>query len=495
MKQERENSFTDSGALCESLNAKWRELCGRYLPIAPPGSIWRYSRESYSDDPGQGWKLHLAASVLTAAEALQRVAPFLRCRNALYKAPVALDELGKLNSGIHYGYSQVGKFLTIYPRTNREALQLARKLHKLTCRMAAPSVPFDLRYRSDSCIFYRYGAFRPLDNGDQDDERTHVIRDPSGNLVPDIRNSEKPPTWALDPFVRNGAHATANTNARSAITPLQTTYKAFRALAQRGKGGVYQAVDLSTAPPRLCVLKEGRRNGETSWDARDGFWRVRYEKQVLTSLLNAGIKVPAMYSAFQTESNYFVALEFIEGENIEKYLLRRERKLTIAAALKRSIQAALLLSGIHKAGWVWRDCKPRNLILTDKGELRPIDFEGACRIDRPDPEPWGTPAYAPPEWDAEFRGQSRLPEDLYSLGVLIHILFTGRPPKTSPAPRIGMLRRHVPDGVSALVAELHDPDPHRRPCAESVVERLRLELDALPCLHPQTRLSLRRARR
>ena len=138
MSVHREPPHADYQALSGSLRRRWAELCRSYLPLRPEGSIWRYSRGLLPCDPEQGWKLHVPATVLTAGEVLGAVAPLLKSRGVLYKATATLDELDKLNSGVHYGYSQVGKFLTVYPRTDEEAVLLARGLDRLTRGMEAP---------------------------------------------------------------------------------------------------------------------------------------------------------------------------------------------------------------------------------------------------------------------------------------------------------------------------------------------------------------------
>ncbi|MBA3711709.1 MAG: hypothetical protein H0W76_04565 [Pyrinomonadaceae bacterium] len=345
---------------------------------------------------------------------------------------------------------------------------LARELHRLTRRMNAPAVPFDLKYRADGCVYYRYGAFKGFEVEGDKGERTYAIRDPEGNLVPDMRNSAATPEWATDPFLP----ARPREASVQAVTPLRMTFKAFRALAQRGRGGVYQALDLSVMPPRLCILKEGRKDGEVSWDGRDGFWRVKHEQRVLRELRDVGINVPNVYSSFRAEKNFYLAVEFIEGESLEKWLVRKRRRLSLAAALRRGVELARIVSHIHAAGWVWRDCKPGNVVITKGGELRPLDFEGACPVDRPDPLPWGTPCYTSPEVADAFRGQSRLPEDLYALGAVVYLLIAGRPPDDSNPLPLEEVRRNIPRGACRVVADLLDHDPCRRPGALVAAQRL-----------------------
>jgi hypothetical protein len=449
-----------------ALNARWAKLCERHLPVTVEGSIWRYSRGALPGDPVQGWKLHVSATVLKAARVMRAVAPLLSRRGVLYKAPASLYELSKLNSGVFYGYSQVGKFLTVYPRSAEEAVRLARELHRLTRDLSAPAVPFDLKYRDDGCVYYRYGAFTGVEVEGADGERAYAIRDPEGNLVPDRRDSAVAPAWAADPFLPRHPRPQST----PASTPLRTTFKAFRALKQRGRGGVYHALDLSVMPPRLCVLKEGRKDGVVDWDGRDGVWRIRHERRVLASLHGAGVDVPRVYSSFRAGKNYYIAVEFIEGESLEEWLCRRRRRLTVASALAHGAELARLIARIHAAGWVWRDCKPGNVIITRDGRMRPLDFEGACPVDSPDPLPWGTTCYVPPElWDA-FRGQSRAPEDLYALGAVVYLLLAGRPPDDSEP--IGKIRKGVPEAAQKVVERLLDSDPCRRPGAYEAALRL-----------------------
>jgi hypothetical protein len=474
-----------------SLSARWVKLCDLHLPTKPEGSIWRYSRESLPDDPEQGWKLHVSATVLTAGPVLRAVSSFLHSRRALYKAPASLHELDKLNSGIFYGYSQVGKFLTVYPRTDEEALVLADGLYQLTRRMNAPAVPFDFKYRRDGCVYYRYGAFKTLEVEDPAGGRTYAIRDSEGNLIPDTRWCAGKPDWAPDPFLEEDV---GSSDPDPAVTPLKTTFRAFRALAQRGRGGVYQALDLSVTPPRLCILKEGRKDGEMSWDGRDGFWRVRHEGRVLASLFDAGLNVPRVYASFSAEENYYIAIEFIEGESLDAWLRKRRRRLTVASALRLGAELARLVGRVHSAGWVWRDCKPGNIFITKAGELRPLDFEGACPVDDPDRLPWGTPIYIPPEGDADFCGQSRLPEDLYALGAVIYLLLAGRPPDAPGPVPLAKMRRNVPPSVPQVVAELLGSNPDLRPGALSVAVRLEEALSAIATGRVHGTRSARRAK-
>jgi serine/threonine protein kinase len=260
-------------------------------------------------------------------------------------------------------------------------------------------------------------------------------------------------------------------------SPLATTYRAFQALTQRGKGGVYKAFDLSAWPPRLCILKEGRALGEIGWDGRDGSWLVRQEEAALSSLRRAGVAAPGVYSSFEVEGNYYLVTEYIEGETLQSLLNRRRGRLGLRAAYRYGARLATLITGIHAAGWAWWDCKPSNLVVTRGGELRPLDFEGACPLEEPDASPWSTTAFTPPPSTGAAR--SGADADLYALGVTIYLLLTGRLPAAGATEPVRALRRGVPPGVCRVVSGLLDADPRKRPDASTIAAEMTSTLSAL----------------
>lgn len=378
-------------------------------------------------------------------------------------------ELQKINSGLHYGYCQVGKFITLYPQSAEEAVSLARRLRYLTRDYSAPAVPFDLRFGREGCVYYRYGSFKPQAIKNDDGTSTPALRDRAGKLIPDVRYSPgSMPGWITNPFVDRGSQA----EPPSVDSPLTDTFRVFRSLAQRGKGGVYQAVDFSANPPRQCILKEGRDCGEVTWDGRDGYWLVKHEQEVLTSLRRSGVCVPAVISAFEANNNYYLVTEFIQGENLQDLLYKEKRRLNLSRALDYAAQLSEIIRSIHKAGWAWRDCKPANIIVTKDGLLRPLDFEGACLIREPSYMPWSTPSFIPPTQTGTAPVSPRA-TDLYSLGVVIYFLLSGRLPDAQNPTALGKLRTGVPRSACDLVSQLLDVGRLAHFNYESVFKRLR----------------------
>jgi serine/threonine protein kinase len=118
----------------------------------------------------------------------------------------------------------------------------------------------------------------------------------------------------------------------------------------------------------------------------------------------------------------------------------------------------------------------------------PIDFEGAERIDRPDPVPWGTPGFVPTSRCQ--KGQRGLTDDLFALGAILFFLITGRMFDEAQPSSIERLRRHVPLELRQLVESLLDIDPDQRPSAQNVHDELKIILRQR---HPSQRLEARAA--
>jgi hypothetical protein len=429
--------------IARRLEQRWRRQV-EILPVA--SEPWRYSRPPRGE-PAQGWKIHLSATPLSANEVFARVRGALFKRDLLFKVPARLDSLVQLNAGIP-AFSQVGKFMTVYPRSSDEAMDLARELHARTRDLRGPQIPFDIRYRRNSLVHYRYGSFA---RSRRDSQWSGIIFDFAGKQHRDQRSRAIPP-WLADPF-QKGKAASRKPHSSG---PIGCDYLPFRVIVQRGKGGVYEAVDLSVSPARFVIIKEGRRHGESGWDGCDGYARIRWEAQVLRALQAKGLPVPRVFGEFNQDGNRYLVLEKLAG----RPLLFRGRAhpgaIPWRGAQKIIAQLGSLFSILHAAGWVWRDCKPSHILMY-KGEMRLIDFEGACQISETNLPPWGSPGYTPPIYDRTSSRRAGVIEDQYALGAIGFYLATGALRPMKPNARARLYRRaQCPDSFRDQVEALLD---------------------------------------
>jgi tRNA A-37 threonylcarbamoyl transferase component Bud32 len=445
---------------------EWHRLCESYLPVRPKQGIWRYSRKRTPEDPSEGWKLHVSATILSACSIFRLIASYLEQRDILFKAPKSLAELHKLNAGIFYGFSQIGKFVTVYPHCAEEAVAIASDLHALTSKFAAPLVPYDNPLRKRSCVSYRYGGFASRRKVTFRKERLFAIIRPDGKLVPDLRRpGAAVPSWLTDPFQPKQSRV-----ALEPVTPLETDYKDYKALTQRGRGGVYQARDISSVPSKLCVIKEGRRHGETDRLGRDGFVRIKREAHFLRSAAIAGL--PRVIRTFRANGCYYLVTEHIPGRSLQQVLASRQR-ISTRRLLTYCADMARMVADIHAAGLSWRDCKPANFWCQNRSKLRAFDFEGACRVHEKDPLWPATPGYTPPRLQSNVSSPEAI--DLYALGTsMMQLIARAKSPvKLRTAFKRQIKKRKLPLRLVKTIQSLRSPDIGRRPSARATQQILR----------------------
>jgi hypothetical protein len=433
--------------------------------VRPKGSLWCYSRVGVSGDPSQGWKIHISASVLSACTIFRRIAPYLRRRKVFFKAICSLNELIRLNAGTLYGFSQVGKFMTVYPSSSDEAVLLAHSLDRLTVNQPAPRIPYDEVLHPGSCVHYRYGAFNSKLRVRRGKKLVPALRRPDGKRVPD----EREPGTAVPPWLENPFGRRTRPKRPAAQTAVDTKYEGYEALVQRGRGGVYRARDLSSTPSTPCILKEGRRHGETDWHGRDGYYRIRNEARFLKSLEKVTSNVPRVRTTFRADGNFYLVMDQIGGRPLQSVIASRER-ISRGRTLAYCLNMSRIVADIHAAGWTWADCKPANFLCVANEGLRAVDFEGAFQTGDSLPPDMVTRAFMPPKRD-KANPQTG---DLFALGKSFVQLVTRKPVPLEPHQ---VLRRRgpwagLPIGLAALTQKLIDPDPKARPSARAAAHLL-----------------------
>jgi serine/threonine-protein kinase len=221
-------------------------------------------------------------------------------------------------------------------------------------------------------------------------------------------------------------------------------YELNHLIARGGMAEVYRAHDrLLNRPVALKVLFP-----ELSID-RSFVERFRREAQAAANLSHPNI-VP-VFDWGEDSGTYFIVMEFVDGRPLSSILktagpLAADRTAEIAAPV------AAALGYAHKHGVVHRDVKPGNVLITDDGQVKVTDFGIARAVNTEESltqtgAVMGTATYFSPEQAEGMGVDSRT--DIYSLGVVLFEMVTGRPPFLGDTP-VAVASKHVRD---------HPPSP------------------------------------
>jgi serine/threonine protein kinase len=240
---------------------------------------------------------------------------------------------------------------------------------------------------------------------------------------------------------------------------LGKTVSHYRIVGRLGVGGmgvVYDAEDQSLA--RRVALKF--LSDELAGDP-DSTRRLRREAQTI-ALLNHP-HICTVYEIGEHEGRAFIAMERLEGRNLKA--LMAKRKLQTNEVLDIAMQITEALEAAHAKGVIHRDIKPGNIFITDHGRVKVLDFGLARRIATPETpdsniegstipgRPIGTASYMAPERILQFPLDPRC--DLFSLGVVMYEMATGRLPfaGASPAETVTNILEKDPTPLTTLSSD------------------------------------------
>jgi serine/threonine protein kinase len=235
-------------------------------------------------------------------------------------------------------------------------------------------------------------------------------------------------------------------------TPTQIgKYRIDRVLGTGAMGVVYLAFDPHLE--RQVALKTVRREllaGEDS--GGDMLLRFRNEARAAGRLAHPNIVT--VHDFGEDDSTAYIVMEYVAGHGLDT-LLAPGRALPLSDAFHWLAQLLAALAYAHESGVVHRDIKPANLLVTAGGLLKVADF-GVARIGSAATSfGWviGTPSYMSPE---QFEGESvDARADLFSAGVVLYRMLTGRQPFTgSPATIRQQIMKDTPRRPSEIVPAL-----------------------------------------
>jgi len=270
-----------------------------------------------------------------------------------------------------------------------------------------------------------------------------------------------------------------------ALSPAQLRFEHYEVLTRddgtplelgRGAMGVtYKALDVNLRYAVALKVINARFIGDESA-------RRRFVREARAA---ASVRHPNVASVFhlgKSGDSYFYAMEYVDGESLDK-VIRRSNRLDPSTALKVTALVAAGLEAIDQQKLVHRDIKPSNIMVSmhgdnianakiidlglakgtvaDDGSISEISIQGAFA---------GTPAYAGPEQFAGVGADIR--SDLYSLGITLWEMLAGEVPFKGPTSRLIYQHQHatppvdkltqVPQPVIVLVEILLEKDPDRR---------------------------------
>ncbi len=195
-------------------------------------------------------------------------------------------------------------------------------------------------------------------------------------------------------------------------------------LGKGGMGEVYRAED--TKLKRLIALKR------LAPDLRaDSSYRRRFLEEAERVSRFSDAHVAALYDVLEEQGEMFLVMEYVEGENLRQ---RLRRPMSLGQFFEIAIQCAEALAAAHDRGIVHCDIKPENIMLTNAGQVKILDFGVAKHLPRADESSTveragamaGTPAYMSPEVLLEKIPDGRA--DIFSLGVVLYEMLTGHHP-------------------------------------------------------------------
>src|SRR5215831_13792335 len=236
-------------------------------------------------------------------------------------------------------------------------------------------------------------------------------------------------------------------------TVLAGRYRILGLLGHGGMGEVYKGFDLIL---NQTVALKFLAPGHISEAAL-----VRFRNEVRVARQVSHPNVCRVYDLGMVEGLHFLSMEYIDGEDLAS-LLRRIGRLPQDKAIEFTRKICSGLSAAHERGVLHRDLKPSNIMIDSRGQVRITDFGLAglaAEIPLSDLRS-GTPAYMSPEQKAGKEVTTR--SDIYSLGLVLHEMFTGKARKDTQSSPSEIVKDLDP-AIERLILRCLEEDSKRRP--------------------------------
>ena len=247
---------------------------------------------------------------------------------------------------------------------------------------------------------------------------------------------------------------------------LSNRYRIVGMLGKGGMGEVYRADDLELGQSVALKFLPKRV-------ADDPRSLERFRSEVRLARQVSHPNVCRVYDIGQIEGQWFLSMEYVDGEDLAQ-LLKRVGRFNAERATELARELCMGLQAAHEKSVLHRDLKPANIMIDGRGKLLITDFGLAEIADdvRSDDVRSGTPAYMSPEQLAGREVTER--SDIYSMGIILHEIYTGKPvweagsmaellqKRSSSMPTTSSLTNLDPL-VETVIQRCLEPDPEKRP--------------------------------
>jgi eukaryotic-like serine/threonine-protein kinase len=279
--------------------------------------------------------------------------------------------------------------------------------------------------------------------------------------------TQLPPSKATYPEVTETIQASSKELATGSV--FAGRYQIIEELGKGGMGKVYRAVDKKLNEEVAIKLIKPEI-------AMDKGTLARFQNELKVARKISHRNIGRMYELMEDQGLHFITMEYVPGEDLRSFL-HRSKQLTVGTAVALAKEVCEGLAEAHRLGVIHRDLKPSNIIIDKDGNARIMDF-GIARSLRTKSITGegviiGTPEYMSPEQvegkDVDQRS------DIYSLGVILFEMVTGRVPfegetplsvavkqKTEVAPDPRKSNAQVPEDLSHLILKCLEKDRAKR---------------------------------
>ena len=282
------------------------------------------------------------------------------------------------------------------------------------------------------------------------------------------RDEENQPTDLRDATGSPRLSGSGSIDARfSPGTIIAGRYRLVSLIGRGGMGEVFRAEDMKLGHPVALKFLPSDVAGDPATLERL-YAEVRIGRQI------SHPNVCRLYDIVEVEGYRFIAMEYVDGEDLAS-LLRRIGNLTPAKALDIARGLCAGLAAVHERGVIHRDLKPGNVMIDGRGRPRITDFGLATVSDQSGTSTGfaGTPPYMAPE---QFEGkEASVRSDIYALGLILYEMFTGKrifngsvseiiaQQKSSKPLSVTSRLRAIDPAVERVVLRCLEEDPAARP--------------------------------